>query len=110
WPPERRSEPLAYFHREGPMGQLFESIYVRKRTQRVCVLGVGTGTLGAYMKPGWDLTLYEIDPAVVRVALNEEYFTYLPDAQKRGVNVHVDLGDGRLQIAKAPDSSYDLIF
>lgn len=110
YPEERRAEPLTYFHRKGPIGKLFESVYAREKNQRVCVLGVGTGTLGAYMKSGWDLTLYEIDPAVVRVAFDQRYFTYLPDAEARGAKVKVDLGDGRLQIAKAPDQAYDMIF
>src|SRR5262249_61659800 len=54
---------------------------------------------------------FEIDPAVVRMAYNEEYFTYLPDAERRGVKVQNFLGDGRLQIQnQAPDGTYDLLF
>jgi SAM-dependent methyltransferase len=110
YPEERRSEPLTYFHRQGPIGQLFEAVYARERPQRVCVLGVGTGTLAAYLKPGWELKLYEIDHAVVEVAFDPHYFTYLPDALARGVKVDVEMGDGRLQIGKAADQSFDLIF
>jgi SAM-dependent methyltransferase len=109
-PPERRLEPLTYFHRTGPIGQLFDVIEARKKPQNVAVLGVGTGTLAAYMRRGWDLTLYEIDPVVVRVARDTNFFTYIPDAEKGGVHVKVILGDGRLQFQKAPDSFYDMIF
>jgi hypothetical protein len=109
-PASRRSEPLTYFHRTGPIGELFETIDARNKPQRVAVLGVGTGTLAAYMRPGWELTLYEIDAAVVRMARDTEYFTYIPDAEARGVHLNVILGDGRLQFQKAPDASYDLIF
>lgn len=103
-------QPLTYFHRDGPIGHLFETVYAKNKPQRVAVLGLGAGTLAGYMKPGWELTLYEIDPAVVRVAEDPNYFTYLTGARKRGVEVHTVLGDGRLQIQKAPDQSFDLIF
>jgi hypothetical protein len=89
---------------------LFRVINDRNRPQRVCVLGVGTGTLAAYMKNDWELMLYEIDPAVERVALDDRYFTYISDARKRGAKVDITLGDGRLKIAEAPDGGYDMIF
>jgi SAM-dependent methyltransferase len=109
---EQPGEPLTYFHRSGAVGQLFESAEAKSagRPLRVAVLGVGTVTLAAYLKPDWRLTLYEIDPAVVRVARNRKYFTYLSDAEERGARVEVVLGDGRLQIRDAPDASYDLLF
>jgi SAM-dependent methyltransferase len=106
------SEPLTYFHRTGAVGQVFESVGARctDRPLRVAVLGVGTGTLAAYTRPGWELTLYEIDPAVVRVARDPRYFTFLTDAQARGVKIDVVLGDGRLQLQNAPDAAFDLLF
>jgi SAM-dependent methyltransferase len=109
-----RKEPITYFHRTGPIGQFFEAVNQREGPQNVAVLGMGTGTLAAYMKPGWTITFYEIDPAVVRVAgLDSEYFTYIKDAKARGVNVndpYKTLGDGRLQLAKAEDNSLDVLF
>jgi hypothetical protein len=76
-----RKEPITYFHRTGPIGQFFEAVNQREGPQNVAVLGMGTGTLAAYMKPGWTITFYEID-----------------------------LGDGRLQLAKAEDNSLDVLF
>jgi SAM-dependent methyltransferase len=109
---ENPAEPLSYFHRLGAIGQLFESAAAKcgGRPLRVAVLGVGTGTLAAYMQPGWQLTLFEIDPAVVRVARDPKYFTYLADAEARGVRLNVVLGDGRLRLQEAPDASFDLLF
>ncbi len=106
------SEPLTYFHRWGAIGQLFESVQAKSagRPLRVAVLGVGTGTLAAYLQPGWELTLFEIDPAVVRIARDRQFFTFLSDAEDRGVKIQVVLGDGRLQLQEAPDATYDLLF
>jgi hypothetical protein len=110
-PPGLRGEPISYFHRKGPVGQIFQALRARQKpTYHLAVLGVGTGTLAAYTEPGWSLTLYDIDPAVVRMAWNPRYFTFLTDCEARGVKVNIILGDGRLQIAKAPDASYDILF
>jgi hypothetical protein len=107
----RRDEPIAYFQNTGPIGDLFAEARSRNRPLRIGVLGMGTGTLAGYAEPGWQIDYYEIDPAVPRIANNTNYFTYIPDAIKRGVKVETILGDGRLQIQKhAPDGAYDLIF
>ena len=47
------------------------------------------------------------------IALDRAYFTYLSDAQTRGVTVRVELGDARVRLERArqerPDERYDLI-
>jgi predicted O-methyltransferase YrrM len=109
---ERRTdEPIAYFQSTGPIGDLFAEARARNKKIRIGVLGMGTGTLAGYAEPGWELDYYEIDPAVKRIAYNTDYFTYLTEAEKRGVKIETILGDGRLQLQKhAPDGAYDLIF
>jgi len=72
------------------------------------VLGLGAGALACYAEKDQDWTFYEIDPAVESIA--RTYFTFLQDADDRGVHVEVIKGDGRLFLAKAPDHSFDLIF
>src|SRR5437899_3331454 len=106
--PERHREPLAYYFRTGPIGQLFDSLSKGPAKWRVAVLGLGAGALACYAEENQDWTFYEVDPAVESIA--RSYFTFLQDAQDRGVRVQVILGDGRLSLAHAPDHSYDLIF
>jgi SAM-dependent methyltransferase len=100
----RREVPLSYYIRRGPLGQVFRQLPSRPRS--VAVLGLGAGTTAAYGRPGDSFTFYEINRAVVRIASNPRYFTYLHDSKAA---IHVRIGDGRLEVAKAPDSSYDLI-
>jgi len=102
--PGRRDVPLSYYIRRGPLGQVFEGLPQRPRS--VAVLGLGAGTAAAYGRTGDRFTFYEIDRAVVQIASDPRYFTYLHDSKAK---VGVQLGDGRLEIAKAPNSSYDLI-
>jgi spermidine synthase len=102
--PGRRDVPLSYYIRQGPLGQIFARLPDRPRN--VAVLGLGAGTTAAYGRPGDRFTFYEIDKAVVRIASNPRYFTYLHDSKAQ---IDIRVGDGRLELAKAPDSSYDLI-
>jgi SAM-dependent methyltransferase len=74
------------------------------------VVGLGTGTLAAFAKPYQRVDMYEIDPLVLKLSQGEAPpFTYLQDAEKRGANLKVILGDGRLKIAKAPERWYHVI-
>lgn len=106
--PEHHRDPLAYYFRTGPIGQLFVSFVGGPRKERVAVLGLGAGALACYAEKDQDWTFFEIDPAVESIARN--YFTFLKDAQERGVRVQVITGDGRLSLMRIPDHSYDLIF
>jgi hypothetical protein len=117
----RRCEPLSYYHRGGPLGAVFESLRARTTTadvkvgsdarpfppRAVAVVGLGAGTTAAYARAGESWTFYEIDPAVVRVARDPEFFTYLSACAAAPVAVVV--GDARLRLREAEDSAYDLI-
>jgi hypothetical protein len=70
---------------------------------------LGVGTLAAYGEPGQAWTFYEIDPLVLRVAWDTRYFTYLADCEARGVDLHIELGDARLQMVTAPEHSFDVL-
>jgi len=107
--PARRRESMTYFHRSGPIGQLFASFQGPYAKRRIAVTGLGAGTLANYVEAGQSLTYYEIDPLVVTVALDPKYFTYYEDASQRGAQLSVIIGDGRLTMEQAPDHSYDLI-
>jgi SAM-dependent methyltransferase len=106
--PEHHRDPLAYYFRTGPIGQLFDSLADDPCKRRVAVLGLGAGALACYAEKDQDWTFLEIDPAVDSIA--RQYFTFLEDAQNRGVHVQVKIGDGRLSLANMPDHSFDLIF
>jgi hypothetical protein len=107
--PVRRREPLSYFTRSGPIGQVFAAVRERlaRPSAHIAILGLGAGTLVAYAQPGQGWSFYEIDPAVERIARDERFFTYLQDC--RAYSVKVVLGDARIQLANARDHVYQLI-
>jgi SAM-dependent methyltransferase len=104
--PERRLEPLTYYHREGPVGQMFSDLPLPVGGRRVAVVGLGTGSIACYGRAGERWTYYEIDPVVERIARDRRYFTFLSDCP---VEVEVVLGDARLTLSRATASGYDLI-
>jgi len=104
--PAKHDEPLSYYHREGPFGQLFAERAARQQPLRVGLVGLGAGALVAYARPGDTWTAYEIDPVVDRVARDTRYFTYIADAP---IRLRTVLGDGRLSLAADSTARYDVL-
>ncbi len=105
-PIERRRDPVGYYHAASPLADVVGMVDGRHATARIGVIGLGVGGLAAYGRPGDSLTFYEIDPGVVDIARDPHLFTYLADTRAR---VDVVVGDGRLELVKAPVGAYDLI-
>lgn len=99
-----RPRPMTYYHTRGPMGALFNALPA-DRIHRVGVIGLGTGAVAHYARPGQEWTFFEIDPAVARIA--NEYFRFLPTCQADSCNVI--LGDARRSLARLPDQHFDLL-
>jgi hypothetical protein len=104
--PDLQDEPITYYHRTGPLGQMFSSFQGPYAKHNVALIGLGSGTTACYSQPGRNLTFYDIDPAVVRIAQNPAYFTYWSDCRPEPGLV---LGDARLMLELAKDHSYDVI-
>ncbi|HMO87334.1 MAG TPA: fused MFS/spermidine synthase, partial [Lacipirellulaceae bacterium] len=71
------------------------------------VVGLGTATLAAYAERGDVYRLYEINPAVVRLA--DRYFTFLADARQRGASIECFLGDARLVLERQTPQQFDVL-
>ncbi|MGH7135152.1 MAG: spermidine synthase, partial [Pirellulales bacterium] len=105
--PAVRDVPLIYYHPTGPIGQVFESpIPILRSQPPVAVIGLGVGSLAYYGAAGQEFVFYEIDPAVERIARDDDYFTFLRDSR---ADVRVVLGDARLSLGDVPDGHYGLI-
>ena len=103
----RRRQPTSYFVESGPLGDVFRDL--RRRTPTgasIGVVGLGVGTVAAYERPSDAMTYFEIDQAIVDLARDTRYFTYLRDAPNPP---GIILGDGRLSLAATPARSFDLL-
>ena len=103
--PERRREPTAYYHRTGPAGQVLSGWASTHPDGSIAIVGLGTGALACYGTAFQKFTFYEIDPAVEKIARNEELFTYLRDCSPQ---IEVVIGDARISLASAPANAYDI--
>jgi hypothetical protein len=103
--PGFRCRPIAYYAPPTPIGQVMV-IEQRKPTLRIGVVGLGAGSMGAYVRRGDILRFFEIDPLVARIATDPSRFSYIPSCAKGPVGI--TLGDGRLALAHSGER-FDLL-
>jgi len=100
-------EPMAYYVREGPLGDVFRAHRAAGRRGRSLAIGLGAGSVACYSEPGEAWRIIEINPDVIEIASDERWFTYLANAPSDAV--HVTLGDGRLGALEEPDGSLAIL-
>jgi len=100
----RAGKPLSYYYPDGSVANVVEMLRERGPQQRFGVVGLGSGTMAAYADAGHHVTFYEIDPSIEPIA--RQYFTFLT---RCGSNCDVVIGDGRLQLVRADNESFDLL-
>lgn len=108
-PTRERRPALTYYFWSGPVGEIFIAYRRTELTQSVGIVGLGIGSLASYGDPGQKYTFYEIDPAIERIARNPRWFTFLDDAEARGVKLQVEIGDARLRLVDAPDQEFGIL-
>ncbi|MFZ5496852.1 MAG: spermidine synthase [Verrucomicrobiota bacterium] len=81
-----------YYGATSGVGRALDSL---AGARRIGLVGLGTGTLAAYGRPGDTFRFYEIDPAIVDVAKTR--FSYL---RRTPAKVETALGDARLSLEK----------
>ena len=105
--PEKRHLPTTYYGETSGIGRAI--LMLREQApqgapQRVGLVGLGTGTLASYGRPGDSYSVYELSPAVLDVA--QRHFSYLRDCKAK---VNVVLGDARIQLERAPPQQLDVL-
>ncbi|MEM1049838.1 MAG: fused MFS/spermidine synthase [Pseudomonadota bacterium] len=104
--PGKSQIPLSYYATEGPFGDIIRAARRNRPGMRVANVGLGAGALACHARPGEEWIMYEIDPAVVRIATDPALFSYVPDCTP---NAAIVLGDARLTMEREPDGHFDLI-
>jgi SAM-dependent methyltransferase/lipoprotein signal peptidase len=105
--PGGEAEPTSYYARRSGVGHAMDSLPIfHGPNAAVGVVGLGTGTLSCYARPGQDWRFFEIDPAMVRIAGNPSLFTFL---SRCAPQAKVVLGDARLSLSRQPAGRLDLL-
>ncbi len=100
---ERRS-PTAYYARNSGVGLAITRSAAEPlggdEGLRIGVVGLGVGTIAAYGKGKDQIRFYEINPAVIRMASDQRYFTFLSDSPAK---IEIIPGDARLSMQRELD-------
>jgi hypothetical protein len=100
---ERRA-PTAYYARNSGVGLAITRSaaepFVGDAGLRIGVVGLGVGTIAAYGKAKDRIRFYEINPAVIRMASDQRYFTFLSDSPAK---IEIIPGDARLSMQRELD-------
>ncbi len=104
---ERRDQPTTYYGTDSGVGLAIRD-RGRSRPVRVGVIGLGTGTIASYGRPGDYYRFYEINPLVLRISNSGAAgeFTFLSDCQ---CQVQVVRGDARLSLEGEPPQNFDVL-
>jgi SAM-dependent methyltransferase len=96
-------QPTTYYGKDSGVGMAIE-LCCPDHARRIGVIGLGTGTLAAFGRPGDVIRFYDLNPAVEPIARN--LFTYLRHSKAR---IEVVPGDARVSMTHEPPQHYDVI-
>ena len=84
-----------YYGLGGPFSELLAALGRRPAPLAIGLAGLGTGSLACYARPGDEVRVYEIDPAVVRLAR-----THFAALRECAPDAKVAVGDARLLLER----------
>ena len=88
-----RDRPTSYYGPHSGVAMALNALPDGPR--KIAVIGLGTGTMAAWGRPGDLIRFYEINPLVPTIATT--WFTFLPDSKAK---TEVILGDARIQMER----------
>ena len=98
-------EPTSYYARRSGVGLAFSNASnIYGPNVHVGVIGLGSGTLACYARPGQLWSFFEIDPEMVDVARGR--FTFLSQCAPQA---RIVLGDARLTMARQPPGQLHML-
>src|SRR5215472_1522541 len=98
-----RKTPTSYYAHDSGVGLALDGC-CGERPRRVGVIGLGTGTLAAYGRPGDVFRFYDINPLVEPIS--RHLFTYLKES---AATIAIVPGDTRVSMAHEPPQQYDVL-
>lgn len=101
-----RCRPLTYYSPQTAIGQVMLAGWDRPSLS-IGAVGLGTGSVAAYVRPRDHLTFFEIDPMVVEVASDPSQFSYIRGCAQGPVDFVI--GDARLMLARQPKAAFDIL-
>ena len=101
------TRPVSYYSSTSGVGiAMAKASELYGSNASIGVVGLGTGTLSCYRKPGQSWQFFEIDPLIVNIARDSKTFSFL---DRCAPQVPITLGDARLTLTKVPAGKFDIL-
>lgn len=97
-------EPLFQYHRSSPLGQMATS-HAWDNARRIGLLGLGVGSMLAYRHEWQNIKVYEVNPEVIRIAMDPAKFNFL---EAYGTKIELVTGDPRTSLSKEHNNRFDV--
>ncbi|MFN3620023.1 fused MFS/spermidine synthase [Sphingorhabdus sp.] len=101
------TRPISYYAQNSGVGKaLAKAPDLYGDGASIGIVGLGTGTLACYRRPGQRWQFFEIDPLMVEIARDKKVFSFL---EKCAPDAGITLGDARLTLAEVPRGQFDIL-
>jgi spermidine synthase len=101
------TRPISYYAPNSGIGKaLLKAPELYGSGASIGIVGLGTGTLACYRKPGQNWQFFEIDPLMVEIARDRKVFSFLEECAP---DAGIILGDARLTLAEVPKGQFDVL-
>lgn len=97
-------EPLFQYHRSGPLGQMATS-HAWDNAERIGIVGLGVGSMLSYRHEWQHIRIYELNPEVIKIAMDPARFTFF---EAYGQNIELVTGDPRTALSKERSNQFDI--
>ena len=99
----RKKDPTTYYSPDSGVGRAL--LAAREQGSiKVGIVGLGTGTLASYGRPGDHYKIYEINPNVIQIAGTQ--FDFLRNSAAR---IEIVPGDARLSLEREPRQNFNVL-
>lgn len=101
--PGRETFVASYYR---PLVSIFDNLRSQKNNLNVGITGLGTGSCACLAKGNDMITFFEINPDIINIASNPNFFSFLELCPPQG---GIYVGDARLKMKKISNNSYDIM-
>ncbi len=104
---DQPTKPISYYPSTSGVGiAMTKASTLYGPNASIGVVGLGTGTLACYRKPGQLWQFFEIDPLMIEIARDRKIFSFI---DRCAPAVEITLGDARLTLADVPKGTFDIL-
>ena len=102
---KHKNIPLSYYSENSAIADVM-AITNDKKGQIIGSIGLGVGSISSYKNSEREFDFFEINPAIIDIAKDKKYFTYISDC---GDRCNIYEGNVRVRISEQPKEKYDVI-